>query len=261
MKDEPLELYALVERLRGLRWVDLSHPFRPGIPRYPDDEDEQRRDGMRCEETGFWTVVHTLVGAWGTHMDAPAHMFPGGRSVDAIEARELVLPLVVLDISERVVTDPDAVVRLADVEAWERRHGPMPEGAFVALRTDWWRRWPDAEAMANLDDRGMPHTPGWSLEVLRFLYEARGACAHGHETLDPDPGSSTGRPIPDDRPLPEVMHAWYACEAYTLRHDHYQIEALCRLDEVPEAGALVWIGVPPAAGCPNFPVRVWAVCP
>lgn len=253
-------LYALAARLKKMHVVDLTHPFAPGIPKYEDDEDEQRRDGMRYEETGFWTVIHTLVGAWGTHMDAPAHMFSGTRTVDQIRPDEMILPLVVLNISKRVAVDPDTVVRLVDVEAWEQRHGTIPEGAFVALRTDWSKRWPDPERMANKDDTGRAHTPGWSVEVLRFLYEERQATAVGHETLDPDAGlSTTGRTLEDGRSLPEAMHEWYACEAYTLASDRFQIEALRGLDEVPEAGALVMVLVPPALDCPNFPVRVLAL--
>ncbi|WSQ15746.1 cyclase family protein [Streptomyces sp. NBC_01231] len=43
----------------------------------------------------------------------------------------------------------------------------MPVGSFVALRTDWSSRWPDAAAMANRDADGVSHCPGWSAEELR----------------------------------------------------------------------------------------------
>jgi kynurenine formamidase len=187
-------------------------------------------------------------------------MHAGGRTVDRIPLDEMILPLVVLDISARVAEDPDAVVTLDDVRRFEERHGRIPARSFVALRTDWSKRWPDPEAVANRDAAGMPHTPGWSLEVLRLLYEERGITASGHETPDPDPGSSTGRPIPPDRPLPEVMHEWYACEAYVCAHG-WEIELLANLDQVPEAGAMVIATFPKAGDAPNFPARVIAICP
>lgn len=213
------------------------------------------------EKTGFSAFYHRLVGAYGTHVDAPCHMHPGGRSVDQITPEEMVLPLVVLNLSDRVAADPDTVPTLQDVNDWEKRNGKIPSGAFVALRTDWSRRWPDPQAFFNRDSEGRAHTPGWSLEVLRFLYEERGIVANGHETGDPDPGSSTSRPIPADRPLPDVMHEWYACESYILSRNCYEIEMLTALDQVPESGAIAWISFPKVEGGPNFPARVLALCP
>ncbi len=32
----------------------------------------------------------------------------------------------------------------------------MVEGAFVAFRSDWSKRWPDQDAMRNLDENGVP---------------------------------------------------------------------------------------------------------
>lgn len=250
------ELWELANRLRNMRLVDLTQTFRPGIPHWSGYQDETRRPALEMEKTGFWALYHTLVGAWGTHIDAPAHMHPGGRKVEDIRPQEMILPLVVIDISQRVARDPDSVVQMEDVRAWESRHGPVPEGAFVALRSGWSARWPDPEAYANGG-----HTPGWSLPVLKYLYEERRITASGHETADPDPGSSTGRPIPPDRPLPQVMHEWYACESYILGQDRYEIELLTNLDQVPEAGAMVIVMFPKAGDAPNFPARVLAICP
>lgn len=255
------ELWELADRLRRMRIVDLTQMFAPGIPHWSGYEDEARRDVLRHADHGFWAISHTLAGAWGTHVDAPVHMFPGGRAVADIRPDEMIMPLAVIDISERAARDSDAVVAIEDVKRWEDRNGPIPAGAFVALRTGWAKRWPHDAAMDNKDPAGAPHTPGWSLEVLRLLYEDRGITASGHETKDPDPGSSTGRPIPTDRPLPEVMHEWYACEAYILSRDRYEIEMLTNLDQVPEAGAMVIVSFPKAGAAPNFPARVLAICP
>jgi kynurenine formamidase len=55
------------------------------------------------------------------------------------------------------------------VKAWELRHGRIPEHAFVALRTDWSKRWPDDAALQNVDAAGVAYYPGWSKEVLQLL--------------------------------------------------------------------------------------------
>ena len=33
------------------------------------------------------------------------------------------------------------------MQAYEAKHGAIPKGAFVAMRSDWSKRWPDREAM------------------------------------------------------------------------------------------------------------------
>lgn len=188
------------------------------------------------------------MGQWGTHVDPPAHFVKGLRTVDRIDVKEMILPLAVIDVHEAVAKNPDYTITMDDVRAWEKRHGPIPEGAFVAMRTDWSRRWPDMEAMQNRDASGTAHSPGWSLEVLRYLYEERGITASGHETTDTDPGLATSR---ND----------YSLEAYILGRDRYQIELLAHLDKVPEAGALVVAAFPKPRDGSGFPARVFAILP
>jgi kynurenine formamidase len=160
----------------------------------------------------------------------------------------MILPLVVLDVHEQVMRNPDYVVTMDDVRHWERRHGPIPSDAFVALRTDWSKRWPDDAAMQNRDGRGMAHYPGWSLPVLRYLYERRHITASGHETTDTDPGFA-------------VTHDDYSLERYVLGTNHYQIELLANLDQVPESGALVVVSFPKPKDGSGFPARVFAILP
>jgi kynurenine formamidase len=137
---------------------------------------------------------------------------------------------------------------VAAIPSQERRHGRIPRGAFVAMRTDWSKRWPDDAALANKDAAGVFHYPGWSMPVLKLLYEQRGITASGHETTDTDPGAATTK---DD----------YSLESYILGTNHYQIELLANLDQVPESGALVWIAFPKVENGSGFPARVIAVVP
>ena len=98
------------------------------------------------------------------------------------------------------------------------------------------------------DAAGTAHYPGWSKEVLKLLYEDRKITASGHETTDTDPGLAT-------------THDDYSLESYILGLNHYQIEMLANLDQVPEAGALVIVTWPKAEGGTGFPARVLAVLP
>jgi kynurenine formamidase len=92
----------------------------------------------------FTLKPSTHVGQWGTHVDPPAHFIQGLRTIDQISVKEMIMPLVVLDVHEKVAKNPDYVITMDDVRKWEKKNGKIPEGSFVAMRTDWSKRWPDA---------------------------------------------------------------------------------------------------------------------
>lgn len=236
------------------QFVDLTHAFEPGIPHWQGFPDEKRETiygyegGQGTMGKGFFAQRYSLVGQWGTHCDPPAHFIKDKRTIDQIDPKEMILPLVVLDVHEKAAKSPDYTIMMEDVRAWEGRHGPIPEGAFVAMRTDWSKRWPDARAMRNADAQGVAHYPGWSKEVLKYLYEERKITASGHETTDTDPGIATSK-------------GDYSLETYILGTDHFQIELLTNLDKVPEAGAIIVVAFPKPKGGSGFPARVFAIVP
>ena len=242
-------LWALYNTvLAKARFTDLTHAFHPGQPHFPAFPDETAETLFTVAEHGFEVTRYSHVGQWGTHVDAPSHFVAGGRTVDAIPAEQMLLPLVVVDISARAAQDADTTPTLEDVQAWEARHGRIPDGAFVALRTDWHKKWPDAAAFANKDAAGVAHYPGWSREVLEFLFEQRDTRAIGHEATDTDPGLSTSK-------------GDYSLEFYVLSQDRWQVELVANLDQVPEAGALLLASWPkPLNGC-GYPARLVAIHP
>jgi kynurenine formamidase len=251
---KPPTLLEMYEVLKTRRFVDLTHAFAPGIPHWPGFPDEKREtlywydEGVGTSGSGFFAQKYTIVGQWGTHVDPPAHFAKGKRTLDQIDPKEMLLPLVTIDVHEAVASNPDYTLTMDDLRRWEKRHGPVPAGAFVAMRTDWCKRWPDKKAMQNADAKGVAHYPGWSLPVLKYLYEKRHITASGHETTDTDPGVATSK---DD----------YSLEAYILGQDHYQVELLCNLDKVPEWGALVVVAFPKPKKGSGFPARVFAIVP
>jgi len=240
--------------IKEKKFVDLTHPFAPGIPHWKGFPDEKRETLYWYEPwvgklgSGFYAQSFTHVGQWGTHVDPPAHFVRGMRTVDQIDVKEMVLPLVVIDVHEAVTKNPDYTITMDDVTNWEKKHGQIPEGSFVAMRTDWSKRWPSMDAMQNRDVNGIMHYPGWSMAVLKYLYEDRKITASGHETTDTDPGVSTSK---DN----------YSLETYILKSNHYQIELLAHLDEVPETGALVVASFPKPKDGSGFPARVFAILP
>src|SRR5687767_7542044 len=81
-------LLEIQKVLAGKRFVDLTHSFAPGIPRWPGFPDEKRETiywydkGRGSMGEGFFSETFSLVGQWGTHVDPPAHFVRGLRTVD-----------------------------------------------------------------------------------------------------------------------------------------------------------------------------------
>jgi kynurenine formamidase len=237
------------------RFVDLTHTFSPDIPHWHGFDKEVVKTLYSYEPepgtrgSGFLVQEFTHVGQWGTHVDAPAHFAKGGLTVDQIPPKDMLLPLVVFDEHEQVAHNPDYVLTVADIKAWEARNGPVPAHAFAIMRTDWFKRWAGGNvAMANKDAKGIAHYPGWSLPALQYLYDTRHITASGHETTDTDPGIATS-------------HEDYSLESWILHHGHYQIELLTNTDQVPEAGAIAIVTFPKPKGGSGFPARVIAILP
>jgi kynurenine formamidase len=229
--------------MKGKEFVDLTHSFEPGIPHWPGFPDEKADtlfwyDPGVAPGSGFYAQNFSHVGQWGTHVDPPAHFIKGGRTLDQIDVKEMIMPLVLLDVHDKVAQDSDYTLKMEDVRSWEARHGPIPEDAFVVMRTDWSRRWPDMAAMQNKDAKGICHYP----------YETKKIRASGHETTDTDPGVVASR---DQFPL----------ETYILKQDRYQVELLDNLERVPEAGALAIVAFPKPKNGSGFPARVFAILP
>jgi kynurenine formamidase len=200
--------------------------------------DPKTGEPYTIEKDGFRATVYSMVGQYGTHIDPPAHFSPDGATMDRIPVKQMILPLVVIDETPLLADDPNHALTVDDIIAWERAHGRVPAGSFVALRTDMAK---DFEA--NPERFSRTPFPAWSLAAIRFLYEQRGVVATGHESMDTD--------ITDEM----------ASETWLLRAGHWQIEVMANLDRVPATGAVLVAAWPKVENGLGFPVRVFAILP
>ena len=193
--------------------------------------------------------IHTFKfpGQFGTHIDFPGHFVKDGDLSEAYDVKQGVFPLCVIDITDKVAQDVHYAVTAQDIKDYEAKYGPIPDGAFVALRTDWYKNWPDMDALSGIAEDGSENFPGWSMEALKYIYEERNAAANGHETLDTDASAEAAKA--ED----------LACERYVLAKGKLQIEVLRNLDKVAPAGAVLFAAWPRIEGATGLPARVWAI--
>ena len=245
-------LWDTLTKVKQLRWIELSHPLRndspfwSGIPEGAVD---------LCKTVYDWgqpmldCLIQTFKfpGQFGTHIDFPGHFVKEAPLSEHYGVKDMVFPLCVVDVTAKVAEDPCYAVTAADLQAYEAQYGAIPDGAFVALRTDWSKRWPDMDALSGTASDGSENFPGWSMEALRYIYETRNAAANGHEALDTDASAEAAKA------------GDLACERYVLAKGKLQIEVLCNLDQVPPAGAVLLAACPNIVGATGLPVRVWAI--
>ncbi|MGG0669269.1 cyclase family protein [Lederbergia citrisecunda] len=242
------EIHAALQLLKSKEWVDLTHTFGPDSPHF-FMFDDAHFETLFTHDDGFFAQKFSFPGQYGTHIDAPIHFVRDTRYLDELELKELVLPLIVIDKSKEAETDNDFTFSIQDILNFETVHGKIEEGTFVALRTDWSKRWPDHKAFNNKDEYGNNRIPGWGLDALKFLFEERNIKAVGHETYDTDSAA-------DFRKKGKLEG-----EYYVLDQDTYQIELMTNLDKVPAKGAIIFNIVAKPEKASGFPVRSFAILP
>lgn len=241
------DLLSLYETLKSKKWVNLSHRIDENSPHFPALPALEKKDLFTLKD-GFHVQQFSVVGQYGTHIDAPIHFVEGGRWLEEIDLKDLLLPLFVIDKSAAVAENPNYILTKQDILDFEAEHGQILPESFVAFWTDWSKRWPDQDAMRNLDENGVQQSPGWSREALEFLIHERQVKAVGHETFDTDAG------------IPAAEHGLLN-EYYLLEQDIYQVEVLANLNQVPATSALISISFPNWNQATGSPVRALAILP
>ena len=149
--------------IAGKEFVDLTHSFSPDTPvwsgfgqaKFSPAADPKTGRPYTIKEDGFHTTYYQMVGQYGTHVDPPAHFAENGITMDKIPLKQMILPLIVLDDTPYLGKDPNHAFSVADLKAWEKEHGRVPRGAFVALRTDMYKDW-DATRSVSSGSRSRP---------------------------------------------------------------------------------------------------------
>jgi kynurenine formamidase len=251
-QDEPSDLWqAYNQVLSKSRYIDLTHTITPNQPvwkgfgpaTFKPTVDPLTGVPYTFAKNGFEATAYTLAtDQFGTQLDPPAHWAPEYPAIDEIPATYAVRPLVVISIVPQVKKKGDYHLQVADIRAWEKRHGRIPADSVVMVRSDWSKKWTTdaAEAKALAAN---PVFPGVGLDAIKFLHQRRNILFHGHEPLDTD-----------TTPTLEGE--------YWLMHNGYtQAEGVNNLDEVPATGCLVNIGFPKFGGGVGGFARYIAICP
>jgi kynurenine formamidase len=215
--------------VNDLRLVGLSHVNDPATTcLYPGDPPFELETVATIEADGYYLRLVREGEHTGTHWGAPGHFNAGEPLADDLDVTDLCRPAVRIDLRARCARDPDYLVTVGDLTAWERRHGRIPDESFVIIWTGWDAKW-GTGAFLNLDGAGVPHQPGFALETVQWLVDT-GRIGHrggtGTDTFGPDAGADTT----------------FAVSKLVYRRHRISLEILANLAALPPTGAHVLCG-------------------
>jgi kynurenine formamidase len=195
----------------------------------------------------YWNNIHTGEHT-GTHFDAPIHWVTGrdADDVSQVPPRRLIGPAAVLDLSREAAQDPDFLLEVDHIRAWEKVHGLLPEGGWLLYRTGWDERANDQARFLNANETG-PHTPGFSIACSQWIAEESSLIGVGVETVGTDAGAAHSF----DPPFP--------CHTFLLGANKYGLTQLRNLDRLPPAGAVLIAAPLPIVAGSGSPARVLAL--
>lgn len=199
--------------------------------------------GYYYSANNFATAEHG-----GTHIDAPIHFAEEAQSVDEIPLQKLIGSAIKIDVSKNALNNPDYLVSIEDLKAWEKTHGQIPDGSIVLLQTGFSTYYPNKVKYMGTDERGenavqLLHFPGLDSEAANWLVENRKIHSIGIDTPSIDFGQSTH----------------FKSHVTLMTNNIPAFENLTNLDQLPEKGFSV-IALPmKIKGGSGSPLRIIAL--
>lgn len=246
-KDPHAALAAKGQMTNYAAILDLTHTVSEESPNYEGSAKSpfEARQLGDLKKNGYFSRHISMPEHFSTHIDAPAHFHEGGWTVDQIPAENLTGPLVVINVRKKALKDPDYEISMDDLAAWEKANGRIPDGAIVMAATGWAEKWRSMKDYRGADAKGTMHFPGFSLEAVKFLVEARRVPGIGIDTMGVDYGKSED----------------YAVHRYTGSKNVYHLENVAGLTTAPEKGAMVVAAPTKLKGGSGGPVRILVFIP
>lgn len=221
--------------------IDLTHPISAKAPTWNGSCGFHLK--MICsypEAPLRVNKIETIAGI-GTHIDAPSHFIPGGIDIDQISLSNLIIPGVVIDISDKATAT--YMLSIEDIQNFESKHGTIAENSLVIVYTGWSRFWNQPAKYRNENASGVMEFPTISTEAARYLLK-RNIAGIAIDTLSPDSASS-------DFPVHQLI----------LGAGKYIIENVAHAESLPPSGFKVIVLPMKIEQATEAPVRMIALLP
>ena len=205
---------------------------------------DQYTFSFRLENNKIEMAEHT-----GTHVDSPAHLgIEGQWRVDDIPIGNLMGPGVVINIVDKAKENPNYAITIDDVKKWESKNGKIPKGAVVLMNAGWGDRYQEGMmavvgTKTNLTDPSTYNHPGFGEDTVEWIMDNRDVHAIGSDGYNFDTAKATHFPVH------RLLSINSKCG----------LENVANVDKVPEAGAMIYIGLIKIKDGSGGPARIFAI--
>jgi kynurenine formamidase len=156
-----------------------------------------KKDAYGITEKGYFYAANSYSAGehGGTHFDAPLHFAQGMPAVDQIPLERLFGPGIVIDVQAQAAKDRDYLVKVSDIQQWEKVNGRIPDGCILLVRTGWGKFYPKRAQYLGTDRRGEQavaelHFPGVDPAAASWIVKNRKISILGIDTASIDRGQS-----------------------------------------------------------------------
>ena len=240
--------------LSQAKWVDLSHSYDASTLYWPNNikgfEHVEEFKGTTPGNYFYSSYSISTPEHGGTHLDAPIHFSEKGLTLDQIPLSSLTGNAIVVDVSAKASRNPDYLIGVSDLIAWEEQNGLIPVRSIILFKTGYGARYPSRKEYFGTEKTGpeaIPelHFPGISAEASTWLVGHRRPKAVGIDTASIDYGQSTD----------------FQTHRILLGNNIPGFENLANLDALPDTGAYVVALTMKIAGGSGGPLRIIAAVP
>lgn len=201
-------------------WIDLTHEVSENIPTWNGDCGFKHTNILKYEdcttECKFLVQMIEALAGIGTHIDAPSHCFPEGKTINDLSLQTLISPCIVVDVSQEA--HANYCINIETIRHFERQHGQIWKSSFVIFRTGWDRFWTQPKEYRN--DYNFPCI---SKEVAQYLV-SEDIVGIGVDTLSPDKPES-------DFPVHQIL----------LGAGKYIVENVANAHLLPANGSYIFV--------------------
>jgi len=146
-----------------MKILDLTHLIEPGMPVFPGTEPPEIIEANTIERDGFKENKLSMYSHTGTHMDAPAHLFCGGKTLDTYDAGHFFGKAFVIDVSAQ-----GGKIGKKILESVEKQ---ISQADYVLFHTGWSKYWGKAEYYGDfpcLDKEAASFLASFNLKGIGF---------------------------------------------------------------------------------------------
>ncbi|WP_411895822.1 cyclase family protein [Winogradskyella sp. A2] len=241
-----------LKKISDRRLVDLSHAYSHETVYWVTAKEFELDTVFEGEtDKGYYYSAFNFSTAehGGTHLDAPIHFAKKGQTVDEIPLEKLVGHAIKIDVSSNAFDNPDYLITIDDLIAWEKqKKTKIPDGSIVLLQTGFSKYYPNRVKYLGTDEKGEEavkklHFPGLSPDAAKWIVEQRNINAIGIDTPSIDYGQSE----------------YFQSHVILLSKNIPAFENLTNLDQLPNSGFEIVALPMKIKGGSGAPLRIVAI--